>query len=899
MIQERVRHWFDEALKVPDTERRVYLERHCTDPAVRLEVQSLLAFDTDAAPVPTIVRNAIGVVFKTGAGVPPVQRVGVYELGRLLGSGGMGHVYAAQRVDGQVRQKVAIKFVQMPAASGAEQREAVQRRFFRERQMLASLRHPYIAGLIDAGSTPEGVPYAVLEQVDGVPIDRYCDTHRLNQTERIRLILKVCEAVQFAHCNLIVHRDIKPDNVLVTAGGNPKLIDFGVAKDLGEESMMTVSQAFTPGYASPEQARGLAVTVATDVYGLGGLSYRLLTGEAPRKAGQTPLVELIKLISEEDVTRPSLIKTELRGDIENILLKALQREPSRRYGSIPEFADDLTRFLEQRPVQATPDSLAYRTSRFVRRRLVPLTAAAALMFGLATATFVSIREREQAQRQAADMRRIAERLLFEVHDGIEAVPGATKAREKLGATAVEFLERLERDHGRDPDLTWELLNAYARLAQSRAGAAFSIGDTRSGLHFARKTLELGTVVEGGFLEPDRWDKLFAVYASLVPVFQAAGRPAEQWAAIERLLRLAPRLAPIRQAQAYKESGRYHEIPPPGQSSYRRSAHNSATRATQDFEHAVAILRAISGKPSAPADTSSQLASTLVSLGRIQSLTGDFSGSVTNLHEATRLSESNLAAQPHNARIARHLYWSQLSLGDVFGSASRFNLGRLRDAVAHYDKARKTAERLLTADSNNEMAKLDLARVCGKHGSAIEASRPAEALALLERALALTRTSVKSHSALDLRLIHLSDSVRPLLRLGRIDQARARTMEARRLWEEMKENGIHASENSVLKAEAMAFYASGRPREALATVQKQLTLLPEKTDPLISENFETVDSLERMRTYASGIDPAACASATERLARIWEDLRGMHPKPVFVRAQAERARGLMATGCKPQ
>jgi len=896
--QEVVRHWFDEAVNLPVQERGLYLERNCADPAVRMEVLSLLAFDTGAAAVPTIVREAIGAVFETGAPVPPAQRVGVYELGRLLGSGGMGHVYEAHRVDGQVRQRVAIKFAQAPAAGSVEYREAVQRRFLRERQTLASLRHPYIASLIDAGATPEGVPYAVLEQVDGVPIDRYCDGNRLDETERIRLILKVCDAVQFAHRNLILHRDIKPDNVLVTADGIPKLIDFGVAKDLGEEAMLTMSPAFTPGYASPEQARGLAGTVATDVHGLGGLLYRLLTGEEPRKAADASLVEWIKLILEEDVPRPSLFKPELKGDLENILLKALQREPNRRYGSVPELADDLTRFLEQRPVHATPDSLVYRAGRFVRRRWAPLAAAAALVFGLATATVVSVRQREQAQRQAAEMRRIAGRLLFEVHDEIEGVPGATRAREKLGATAVEYLERLERDFGRDPELKWELLNAYARLAQSRAGAAFSIGDTKSGLHFAMRALELGAAVESGSPAPDRLDKLFAVYDSLVPVFQQASRPKEQLETIERLLRLAPRLAPIRQAQAYKESGRYHEIPPPGQSVYPRLVHESAMRAAKDFERAVAILRNISREPSAPAGTSAELASTLVSLGRVQSLTGDFSGSIASLREAIRLAETNIAAQPHNARFARHAYWSHLSLADLCGSSSRFNLGRLPEAEEHYEEASKIAERLMAADPNNEMAKLDLARVYGKHGSAIESFRPAQGLELIERALALIRqTSPGNHTGLDLRLVYLTESARPLLRLGRTEQARQQIVEARRLLEEMKERGIRASENGILKAEAIRLHAGGQPREALGVAQKQLALLPQNTDPLMSENFELVDLLERMRSYAAGIDAAACASATQRLSQIWEDLRQQGPQSAFVRAQAERARRLSAAGCE--
>lgn len=894
--QQDVRYWFHEALGWPARDREALLEQHCTDAGVRAEVLSLLVFDSSAGNVPTVVQGALSAVFEPDA-PGPKARVGVYELGRLLGSGGMGCVYEGRRVDGQVRQRVAIKFAQVPASVSEEQREAAERRFYRERQMLASLNHPYIASLIDAGLTSQGVPYAVLEQVDGLPIDRYCDAQELDLAGRIRLMLKVCDAVQFAHRNLIVHRDIKPENVLVTADGIPKLIDFGVAKDLGDETMPTTGQAFTPAYASPEQARGEAATVATDVYGLGALLYRLSTGEKLRPTAGRSLMELVRIIAGEDVARASAHRPELKGDLDNILAKALQREPDRRYGSVPDLAADLTRFLERRPVLATPDSLAYRAGRFVRRNWFPIAAGSALAAALFTMTLLSIRQREQAQRRASEMHRLTEKLLFEVYDQMEGVPGATKAREKLGSAAVEYLEKLSRDHGDDPETAWELVHAYARLAQIRAGAAFSVGDTDSGLKFALKTLELGAAVERQFLPKDRLDRLFVVYDGLVTVFQQASRPKEHLETIERMLRMAPRLDRIRQAQAYKQSGRYYEVPPPGQSSVSRAAHNSAVRAIEDFSRAVAILREIAAQPLAPADTKPQLASTLASLGRIQALTGDLAGALGSLQDAIRLSEENLAAHPYNARIARHIYWAELSLADVFGSSTRFNLGRLADAEAHYERARKVAESLVRADANNEMAKLDLARVYGKHGSAVEGSDPARGLELMERGEALIRrTSAGNHTGLDLKLIYLTQSVQPLVRLRRMEEARERIGEARRLFEDMKKRGIRAGENGVLKAEAIWLQAEGRPAEALAAARKQLSLLPQTTDLLISENFEVVALLERMRSYAGRTDSAACDAATARLLRIWEDLRQAYPGAGFVRTQYERAKHLGAAGC---
>ncbi|MCL4851448.1 MAG: serine/threonine protein kinase, partial [Bryobacteraceae bacterium] len=350
MIGKEVRHWFEQAVNVTAGGRAAFLKSNCRDEAARSEVLSLLEYDAGntgpapGLPVPeTMFQEAIGAMLGKANPVLPARRAGPFELGRLLGSGGMGFVYEGHRVDGAVRQRVAVKFAQVSPGASRELRESAHRRFYRERQMLASLRHPYIAGLIDASITADGIPYAVIEQVDGVPIDGYCDTWHPDQAERIRLVLKLCDAVQFAHRNLIVHSDIKPDNVLVTADGIPKLIDFGVASDLGEEATLTAMRAFTPGYASPEQSRGLPATVATDVYGIGAVLYRVLTDAKPRELKSGPLSEVVRCISEEDVIRPSSIKPELKGDLENILLKALQRDPQRRYGSVPELADDLNR----------------------------------------------------------------------------------------------------------------------------------------------------------------------------------------------------------------------------------------------------------------------------------------------------------------------------------------------------------------------------------------------------------------------------------------------------------------------------------------------------------------------------------------------------------------------------
>lgn len=890
-MKEDVRYWFERAVQLSPDARRSMLESSCADEGVRAEVISLLEFDSGdpdsepGLPVSQAIKEVVGSAFDSPNREFPAQRVGPFELGRMLGSGGMGSVYEAHRVDGQVRQRVAVKFVQVSPLSSQRFRDSVRRRFARERQMLASLRHPYIAGLIDAGTTEGGTPYAVLEQVDGVPIDEYCDNLLPDPADRIRLVLKLCEAVQFAHRNLIVHSDIKPENVLVTEDGTPKLIDFGVASDLADDSTLTAMRAFTPGYASPEQCRGMAATVATDVYGLGGVLYRVLTGAKPREIEGGSLEDVIQTVCEEDVIRPSAIKPELRGDAENILLKALQREPQRRYGSVPELADDLNRMLARRPVRATPDSAWYRASRFARRHWVPLLTTGAFIAALAGFAAVSQHQRASALRRAAESRRLAERLLFEVHDEIGGVLGGTKARERLGLIAVQFLESLERDYGRDPDLAWEMLNAYSRLGQSRGGVVSSVGDTASALQLARRALSMGDIVEESAPGPERLDELFAAYQGLTSIFEDAGRPAEQRAVLDRMLRIAARLQPLRQAQAQAALAQFHDS---------RGARKEAAEA---FDQALSILRAMSKDPARPPGTDEQLTSVLVGYGRSEALAGDFESSIASLQEAIRSSERRIAAEPNRSRSARQLYWGHIALGDVYGSPGRFNLGRASDAVQHYQRARGIAEKMVAADPDNEAATLDLARAYMRQGVALSAARPAEALTLLERSRALAAgTSPGNHVGLESRFDYLTASIAPLIESGGLEQARIHLSQAHQLLEEMKRAGMKRDDRSLRKVESMWLYAAGRKQEALAHVLQEAAAIPEATNPVLSLNYDRVETLERIRRYASGVDPQACLSASAGLLRTWEELRTIHPQSAFIAGQLERTQAMRRDEC---
>jgi WD40 repeat protein/serine/threonine protein kinase len=347
------------------------------------------------------------------------RRIGPYSICEEIGRGGMGVVYSALRADGTFNKKFALKVVQYAAAS-----EEIVARFRQEREILGRLDHPNIARLIDAGATDEGSPFYVMEYIEGQPIDTYCDERRLNVTQRIELFRSVCQAVQYAHQNLVVHRDLKPSNILVTSDGTVKLLDFGIAKVLDQsvalaplDSTLTGMRLMTPEYASPEQIRGEPITTATDIYTLGVILYELVTGQRPYHLGNRLLQEIERVICEEEPTNPSTavdevqadtssssaaeksavregsianLKKRLSGDIDNMLLFALRKEPGRRYSSAEQFEADLRRHLDGLPVLARKDTLAYRAQKFLSRHRLPITAASAFVLLLAGGLLVTL-----------------------------------------------------------------------------------------------------------------------------------------------------------------------------------------------------------------------------------------------------------------------------------------------------------------------------------------------------------------------------------------------------------------------------------------------------------------------------------------------------------------------------
>lgn len=512
---QKISPYLDHALSLPEQERGTWLQSFRAErPDLAEHLQKLLDEHRAAAQEHFLEESPALPIDSSAAG----QTVGAYTLISPLGQGGMGSVWLAERSDGRFDRQVAVKFLHFSVSGhgGAE-------RFKREGKILGQISHPHIAELIDAGVTPKGEPYLVLEYVEGKHIDEYCDQHRLDVDSRIRLFLDVLSAVGQAHASLIVHRDIKPSNVLVRNEGQVKLLDFGIAKLLSDDltpgaaTLLTLEggAALTPQFAAPEQVTGAAVTTATDVYALGVLLYLLLTGQHPAGAGLNSPAGLVRAIVDIETPRasdeisscsdpkslaekrcvlPDRLQRQLRGDLDTIIGKALKKNPADRYSSVTALADDLQRYLKHEPISARPDTLTYRAGRFVRRNrlAVALTAFAlvAVIAGVAGTLIqarTARRQRDIALRERDRAQRITEFTIgmFKVSDPGERVGNAVTAREVLDKASKDISTGLAND----PDLQAEMMhvmgNAYSNLglhqrAQSLFESSIRAGDSGAG-----------------------------------------------------------------------------------------------------------------------------------------------------------------------------------------------------------------------------------------------------------------------------------------------------------------------------------------------------------------------------------------------------------------------------------
>jgi serine/threonine protein kinase/tetratricopeptide (TPR) repeat protein len=520
----QIKGLFDEAVACQPDRRDTFVRQACAgDEDLYQEVVSLLeSHDTTKTffDKPVIMPRA--------AADPMIGRTfGVYQIVREIGRGGMGSVYLATRADDQFRRRVALKAIKPELAD-----DHTLRRFHNERQTLAVLDHPNIIKLLDGGQSDDGLPYLVMDYVEGQAIDEYCESHKLTVQERLKLFRTVCAAVHYAHQNLVVHRDLKPANILITPDGAPKLLDFGIAKLVRPEYMSqgmgmtrTRLQPMTPKYASPEQVLGQPITTASDVYALGVILYELLTSHHPFEQQSRTELEMERAIAELEPekpsvavthttgtadTRPEQLSKHLSGDLDSIVLMAMRKEPQRRYASVEHLSEDVRRHLEGLPVLARKGTARYRLGKFVRRHRISVAAGAVVTVSLVSSAWIAERGMLRARRMFEDLRRFDNFIVNDLDDQLRL--GATPARAAVLTKALESLDRLAHEAAGDPGLQQDLITAYIKMGDVQGNFfVANLGDKNAAEASYRKALALAESL--GKAQPTTYLKLGDVLAN--------------------------------------------------------------------------------------------------------------------------------------------------------------------------------------------------------------------------------------------------------------------------------------------------------------------------------------------------------------------------------------------------
>jgi serine/threonine protein kinase len=721
----RIEEVFQSALDIPEEQRDAWLSNACAgDVELRQEVDGLLARDAGESPlISSIIEGTAASLFDDDA--PPDAMTGLelgnYRVIRELGRGGMGAVYLAVRADQTFDKQVAIKLVKRGIDT-----DAVQQRFWYERRILAALDHPYIARLIDGGTSPDGRPYFVMEYVDGKPLDVYAREQKLSVEQRCELFRKICEAVSYAHRNLIIHRDLKPANVLVTSDGTPKLLDFGIARllnaDPGEHTILGPSsaRALTPEYASPEQVRGDAVTTATDVYSLGATLKAILSA-----AGRLP------------------------ADLNTIINKATCEEAEQRFSSVADLSEDVRRYLAGMPIMAREQTLIYQAGKFVKRHRVGVTVFA-LANLLAVAGIGAIvwesrkaevqrKEAEQRLSQAVDM---AERALADVNNSIASLPGATEARRQMVRSTLEYLDRLSRDSGRNPRVLTALATAYVRVGEVLGNSDFpNLGDLPGSLATYQKATGILTGLLGD--EPDDLkirDLASSAHAGTGNVLESMGRYTDAESEIRAAVALAEGTLARNPHRVESQNASLDAHFALDMLLY--SAHPDVVEkdARNQLPLATKLAQARPDDLGAQ-DTLSQylaiIGMTINRQNRMQEALGFY-------RKAAEVREAIYRKSPRNTKYQRSLIIGYGHVGDMLGNPFTGCLGDYEGALDYYQKARRIAEDMNRADPSDKRAAFDLAMIFTRMGATRQAAGDLKhADEDLDRAIAQFEPLVKS------------------------------------------------------------------------------------------------------------------------------------------------------------
>ncbi len=780
-----------DCLEIEDSKRQRYLNDLNLGLEIRSEVENYLSFEEEAENLMNLSVFEFSKGFfdqNTDQDAVIGQRIGAYRIIRELGYGGMGAVYLAQRTDGKFEQQVALKLLKREMNTAA-----LRRRFAQEREILSSLQHPNIAGLLDAGTTDDKIPYIAMEYIEGLPIDEYCNKYALDLNQRLDLFREVCSAVDFAHRNLVVHRDLKPSNILVNGDGMPKLLDFGISKILSDgfekNNAATITRlgAMTPGYASPEQIQNKSVTTATDIYSLGIILCELLSGHRPFENKEGDVSEIYKAVIELDPPLPSSIvetfskqfkagtkaesaiifedkakqnhkypKTDrtllrhtipqivnlnsnnLRGDLDNIVLKALRKEPERRYSSAENLSEDIKRFLRGLPVTARPNTFFYRTSKFIKRNRASAFAGILIflaVIGGISATLwqssVAQAERAKAERRFNDVRQLANSFLFDLSPKIEKLPGSTEAREELVSLALRYLDSLSQEAGNDLELQRELAAAYEKVGDVQGNQMTSnLGDTEGAAASYEKALNIRRKLYE--LQPDNltaMSDLASSYGKYAEIQRQVGTSDKVAEYFQKSLDLREEIAGKNPNDFETRKNLAIAVRAKGIMLYSDAKYEEAV---ENYERANEIYEKLLQEQPENSEVREKFAYMFVDIGEAQGWDDDLEAAEISLKKGvdllTRLAEKN----PNDQNLQRSLMISYLKK-----ASSTIETKNYEKAVDEYGKALETAENLVRVDPQNLRASWDIVWAEKNLAEAINlAGRSKESLEMLKKTIEL-------------------------------------------------------------------------------------------------------------------------------------------------------------------
>ncbi len=743
---KRAEDLFYEAVEVDPAERQAWVKAACgEDTELLAEVESLLECDQAAGDgfVLRQIQPAVANLLEDRAQLSGPRRVGSYRVVSELGRGGMGTVYLAERDDDEYHTQVAIKLVR----AGMDT-EMILHRFYRERQTLARLQHPNIARLLDGGTTADGEPYIVMEYVQGTRITDYCKQHGLNARQRLGLFLDVCKAVQYAHRNFVVHRDLKPGNILVDNAGVVKLLDFGICKLLQNSepsatATIGLTPAYTPDYASPEQIRAEPINVTSDVYSAAAVLYELLTGVLPHRITDYTPRGIERAICEEEIVKPSVAASEqpwvkqLIGDLDNILLHALEKEPTRRYETVDQFADDIERYLSDEPVRARPSTMGYRLKKFVQRRSGLVAAAAAIALTMAAGVAVSWRSARIANENLGLVRKLSNTFVFDVYDSVKELPGSTAARQLIVKTGLEYLDNLSRNAGSDIELQKELAEAYSRIGDVQGNVMLAnLGKTGEAMISYNKALNLWRAAANAQpkVSRARFEEV-RLHKKMSTLMEYTKEPKKARAQILEAKRLATLLKidfpdGVRAIALW---GGLHVIE--GMQLQREGDYKIAR---DTYSAGLAEMEKVEDKYRGDPEFDGNLVTLIngramcdVHLGRLREALEAFNKGV-----AWR--ERQVELNPNSGSVKRNLMFEYSHKGDLLGNPNLSNLGDRPGAVEAYRKMIDIARQLHEADPKDQRARSDYAIALSRVSAVLPDNAYDERIRTLRQSIQLQR-----------------------------------------------------------------------------------------------------------------------------------------------------------------